>query len=42
LPLTGNYMGSQLGQVLGEISEAELNQGRPMLSALAVGARGVL
>jgi hypothetical protein len=40
LPLTGNYMSKELGQVLGEIAEAELDQGRPMLSAVAVGVSG--
>lgn len=40
LPLTGSYMGSQVGQVVGEISEDELAQGRPMLSALVVGVNG--
>jgi hypothetical protein len=41
LPLTGNYMASETGRVLGEISEDELNQGRPLLSTLAVGASGL-
>ena len=40
LPLSGNYMSSQLGQILGEISEEEHNRGRPMLSAVAVGISG--
>ncbi len=38
LPLTGNYMGFEVGYILGEISEDEHTQGRPMLSAVAVGA----
>lgn len=33
----GNYMGSEIGQVLGEISEDEQLRDRPMLSAVAVG-----
>lgn len=41
LPLTGNYMASQIGKVLGEISEDEVKLGRPMLSALAVAVNGV-
>ena len=41
LPLRGSYMGSEVGKILGEISEDELNQGRPMLSAIAVGVRGL-
>ena len=40
LPLRGSYMGSEIGKVLGEISEDELNQERPMLSAIAVGVSG--
>lgn len=36
LPVTGNYMGKRLGELLGTISENEVKQGRPMLSALAV------
>ena len=41
LPLRGSHMGSETGRVLGEISEDELNQGRPMLSAIAVGVSGL-
>jgi len=37
LPLSGQYMAQQVGQMLGEISEDEHLQGRPMLSAVAVG-----
>jgi len=37
LPLTGSYMGKEVGQMLGEISEEEQERGRPMLSAVAVG-----
>ena len=40
LPLQGSYMGSQVGYMLGEISEGEVQQGRPMLSAVAVGVSG--
>lgn len=40
LPLTGNYMGNELGQYLGAISEDEVKQGRPMLSAIAVTTTG--
>ena len=40
LPLSGNYMGSRIGDILGTISENEVNQGRPMLSAIAVGVNG--
>ena len=36
LPLSGNYMGKELGQILGEISHEEHIRGRPMLSAIAV------
>jgi hypothetical protein len=41
LPVTGAYMGTETGKILGEISEDELNQGRPMLSAIAVGVSGL-
>lgn len=40
LPLSGNYMGLEVGHILGEISEDESLQGRPMLSAVAVGTSG--
>jgi hypothetical protein len=40
LPLIGSYMGSEAGQILGEISEDEHLQNRPMLSAVAVGVKG--
>ena len=36
LPLSGNYMSSSLGWVLGTISENEVQHHRPMLSALCV------
>jgi len=41
LPLSGNYMGKELGYILGEISQEEHLRGRPMLSALAVGSNGL-
>lgn len=41
LPLRGAYMGSEVGKMLGEISEDEMNQGRPMLSAIVVGVSGL-
>ena len=40
LPLTGAYMGSETGHILGEICEDEVQAGRPMLSAVAVGVSG--
>lgn len=40
LALSGNYMQSLIGQVLGEIAEDEVMRGRPMLSAIAVGVNG--
>lgn len=36
----GNHLQRQVGQVLGEISEDEVAQERPMLSAVAVNQRG--
>jgi len=40
LPLKGNYMGAEIGHLLGEISEDEVNAGRPMLSSIAVNVQG--
>lgn len=40
LPTWGSHMGSQVGQVLGEISDDEAAAGRPMLSAVAVNVEG--
>lgn len=40
LPLQGSYMGREVGLMLGEITENELREGRPMLSAVAVGVSG--
>ena len=41
LPMTGNLMGKEVGQLIGEISQDEVQSGRPMLSALVVGTSGV-
>ena len=40
LPLTGNYMQREVGQVLGKICEDEHDRQRPMLSAVAVQVGG--
>jgi hypothetical protein len=40
LPLQGSHMGREVGWVLGEISADELANGRPMLSAIAIGVSG--
>jgi hypothetical protein len=40
LPLTGSHMSKEVGQILGEISEDEHLNNRPMLSAIAVGVKG--
>jgi hypothetical protein len=40
LPLSGNHMSREVGWILGEISAYELENGRPMLSAIAVGVNG--
>lgn len=40
LPLKGNYMSKEVGALLGAISEEEVANGRPMLSAIAVGVNG--
>lgn len=39
LPPSGNYMGREVGQMLGEISQNEYHAGRPLLSAVAVSKR---
>jgi hypothetical protein len=39
-PLVGNYMGAEIGHLLGEISQDEVNYGRPMLSAIVVSTAG--
>jgi len=36
----GHHMGREVGQVLGEISEDEDKEGRPMLRAVAISAKG--
>lgn len=40
LPLSGSHMGREVGHILGEIAEDEVQSGRPMLSAVAVGVNG--
>jgi hypothetical protein len=40
LPLQGSYMGSEIGGYIGAISEDEVKQGRPMLSAIVIGVSG--
>lgn len=40
LPLTGNRMGREVGLILGEISEDEAMNNRPLLSAIAVNVSG--
>lgn len=40
LPLQGNYLGREIGKILGEISEDEALVGRPVLSAVAVNSNG--
>ena len=40
LPTHGTHMGAELGGYLGAISEDEVKQGRPMLSAIAIGTTG--
>jgi len=40
LPLRGAYMGVELGEYLGAISEDEVKQSRPMLSAIAINVEG--
>jgi hypothetical protein len=42
LPLTGSNMGKEIGLILGEISEDEVANARPMLSAIAVNVLGSL
>jgi hypothetical protein len=36
-PTEGNYLGAEIGHLLGEISDDEHGHSRPMLSAIAVG-----
>ncbi len=40
LPLQANYMGAEIGHLMGEISEDEVAQGRPMMSAIVVNTMG--
>ena len=40
LPTAGSYMGTQVGGVVGAVSENERKLGRPMLSAVVVGTSG--
>lgn len=40
LPPSGNYMGHEIGYILGEISEDAFEVGHPMLSAIAVSNSG--
>ena len=40
LPQSGQYMGKEIGLILGVISEDEVLAGRPMLSAVAVNVKG--
>lgn len=40
LPLSGNHMGREIGGLLGTISMNELDNDRPMLSAIVVGTSG--
>ena len=41
LPMSGSHMGSEIGKILGKISEDEVSNGRPMLSAIAINVKGV-
>ena len=40
LPPKGSFMGKEIGHLLGEISEDEVQNNRPMLSAVAVNTKG--
>ena len=40
LPQRGSHMGREVGHILGEISEAEFQANRPILSAVAVNVHG--
>ena len=40
-PLTGSYMGAEIGNLLGEISEDHHDLGYPMLSAIVVTISGL-
>ncbi len=41
-PMVGNQMGKLIGEVIGLISKNELEQNRPILSAIVVGVSGKL
>jgi hypothetical protein len=41
LPLVGNYMGRRIGNILGAVSQNEVQHQRPMLSALAATTNGI-
>ena len=41
LPLQGSHMGMEVGWILGEISDDEVANGRPMLSAIVVNVQGL-
>lgn len=41
IPLVGGYMAKLIGEILGEISMDEVEHGRPMLSVIAVGVKGL-
>lgn len=40
LPMSGSHMGREIGNMIGVISESEVQMGRPMLSAIVVGVSG--
>lgn len=40
LPTAGSFMGSTVGNILGSISQNEVEHGRPFLSGIAVGVNG--
>lgn len=40
LPTSGNHMGRETGEIIGEISSDEVAAGRPMLSAVVVDVAG--
>jgi hypothetical protein len=39
-PLAGSYMGKLIGEIVGLISKTEVENGRPMMSAIVVGVSG--
>jgi uncharacterized protein YcfJ len=40
LPLRGSHMGRRIGNLLGAVSQNEVNHGRPMLSVVGVNVNG--